>query len=207
MRAKMHFANRDDDDGDIVIAGSIAKRLQTREHLPRNHPSMRTATLIVGGVILSLAVIAGSVELEGRWSEDQYKRTGLHSYLYAIGTGLFFRLYMVSTSWDCEQSIYQNGDVFRIHGFKGPHSQVYAHTLTADNATVSLVDLGELGGTLRSTSFVRNDTLVTQLSDQETNEHTITSSRTRTEGSNLMVHELLHVPSGSAVKFYYYKLG
>ena len=65
---------------------------------------------------------------------------------------------------------------------EGPHSQVYAHTVTADNATVSLVDLGELGGTLRSTSFVRNDTLVTQLTDQETNEHTITSSRTRTEG-------------------------
>ena len=33
------------------------------------------------------------------------------------GTGLFFRLYMVSTGWNCEQSIYQNGNIFRIHGF------------------------------------------------------------------------------------------
>merc|ERR1712154_66530 len=105
------------------------------------------------------------------------------------------------TSWNCEQSIYQNGNIFRIHGFKGPHSQVYAHSLTADNATMSIVDLGDMGGMLHSTSYVEGDLLVTQLRDQETNNHTITSTRTRTEGSNLMVHELLDVASGSALSF------
>lgn len=163
----------------------------------------------IGVLLLPILLIAicGAVNLEGRWNEDQYKRDGLHSYLYAIGTGLFFRLYMVSTGWNCEQSIYQNGNIFRIHGFKGPHSQVYAHSLTADNATMNVVDLGDMGGMLHSTSYVEGDSLVTQLKDQETDNHTITSTRTRTEGSNLMVHELLDVASGSAVKFYYYKLG
>ena len=37
------------------------------------------------GVLLLLIAICGAVDLEGRWNEDQYKRTGLHSYLYAIG--------------------------------------------------------------------------------------------------------------------------
>ena len=117
----------------------------------------------------------------------------------------------------------------RLVSAEGPHSQVYAHSLTADNATMNVVDLGDMGGMLHSTSYVEGDSLVTQLKDQETDNHTITSTRTRTEGeagvtlrvlklhprnlfsfssgSNLMVHELLHVPSGSAVKFYYYKLG
>ena len=37
------------------------------------------------GILLLLIAICGAVDLEGRWNEDQYKRTGLHSYLYAIG--------------------------------------------------------------------------------------------------------------------------
>ena len=120
-------------------------------------------------------------------------------------------------------------DCTRLVFAEGPHSQVYAHSLTADNATMSIVDLGDMGGMLHSTSYVEGDSLVTLLNDQETNNHTITSTKTRTDGessgdcresssrilgtsllssgSNLMVHELLHVPSGSAVKFYYYKLG
>ena len=68
---------------------------------------------------------------------------------------------------------------------EGPHSQVYAHSLTADNATMSIVDLGDMGGMLHSTSFVEGDSLVTQLRDQETNNHTITSTRTRTEGESI----------------------
>ena len=67
---------------------------------------------------------------------------------------------------------------------EGPHSQVYAHSLTADNATMSIVDLGDMGGMLHSTSYVEGDSLVTQLRDQETNNHTITSTRTRTEGES-----------------------
>ena len=41
----------------------------------------------IGALLFSVFVIAicGAVDLEGRWNEDQYKRTGLHSYLYAIG--------------------------------------------------------------------------------------------------------------------------
>ena len=40
-----------------------------------------------GTLLFSVFLIAlcGAVDLEGRWNEDQYKRTGLHSYLYAIG--------------------------------------------------------------------------------------------------------------------------
>ena len=61
---------------------------------------------------------------------------------------------------------------------------MYAHSLTADNATMSLVDLGDMGGMLHSTSYVEGASLVTQLRDQETNNHTITSTRTRTEGES-----------------------
>ena len=37
------------------------------------------------GILLLLIAICGAVDHEGRWNEDQYKSTGLHSYLYAIG--------------------------------------------------------------------------------------------------------------------------
>ena len=47
---------------------------------------------------------------------------------------------------------------------------------------MNVVDLGDMGGMLHSTSYVEGDSLVTQLKDQETDNHTITSTRTRTEG-------------------------
>ena len=83
--------------------------------------------------------------------------------------------------------------VTQSHYFaEGPHSQVYAHSLTADNATMSLVDLGDMGGMLHSTSYVEGASLVTQLRDQETNNHTITSTRTRTEGESFIRCVKLH---------------
>ena len=69
---------------------------------------------------------------------------------------------------------------------------MYAHSLTADNATMSLVDLGDMGGMLHSTSYVEGASLVTQLRDQETNNHTITSTRTRTEGEYFIRCVKLH---------------
>ena len=48
----------------------------------------RPASPCIGGLLLLsvfLIALCGAVDLEGRWNEDQYKRTGLHSYLYAIG--------------------------------------------------------------------------------------------------------------------------
>ena len=47
----------------------------------------RPTTICIGTLLFSISLVAlcGAVNLEGRWNEDQYKRTGLHNYLYAIG--------------------------------------------------------------------------------------------------------------------------
>ena len=47
----------------------------------------RPTTICIGALLFSVLLVAlcGAVNLEGRWNEDQYKRTGLHNYLYAIG--------------------------------------------------------------------------------------------------------------------------
>ncbi len=60
---------------------------------------------------------------------------------------------------------------------------MYAHTVTADNATLAPVDLGNMGGMLQSWSLVDGESLVTNLFAGDASEEvTITSTRTRNNG-------------------------
>ncbi len=56
-------------------------------------------------------------DLQGRWRENQYRRTGLNDVLYQLGMPWWKRLYVTSTNWENEQTIVQRGNFFRIHGF------------------------------------------------------------------------------------------
>ena len=94
-RRKNAFCQPRLDNGDIADEASIAKSPLTRKH--RRSLSVSTSSnskmtvsrpsFCIGALLFSVFLIAicDAVDLEGRWNEDQYKRTGLHSYLYAIG--------------------------------------------------------------------------------------------------------------------------
>ena len=67
----------------------------------------------------------------------------------------------------------------------GPQASVYSYTLTADNSTVTSVDLGELGGgRLEAVSDFSEDgeTLRTECSDPQTGEVKVIMERTRRKG-------------------------
>ncbi|XP_059093719.1 uncharacterized protein LOC131888803 [Tigriopus californicus] len=119
------------------------------------------------------APIPNQVELQGRWKEDQYKRKHLSDFLYEVGLGWIKRLYVTSASWENEQTIFQNGQDFRINGFseleyecfmlarfirnrsgRGSKAEVYSYTLVADNSTMTEVNMGELGGPQKTYSYV-----------------------------------------------------
>ncbi|TRY63813.1 hypothetical protein TCAL_15229 [Tigriopus californicus] len=99
------------------------------------------------------APIPNQVELQGRWKEDQYKRKHLSDFLYEVGLGWIKRLYVTSASWENEQTIFQNGQDFRINGFRSK-AEVYSYTLVADNSTMTEVNMGELGGPQKTYSYV-----------------------------------------------------
>jgi hypothetical protein len=158
-------------------------------------------------LLVATSGVSRGLQLDGRWRENQYQRTGLNDFLYAVGTGFFRRLYETSTSWENEQSIYQKGNVYKVYGFKGPNKDVYHHMLTADNTTQGTVDLGSMGGMYNSRSEeVDDESLVTYLNDPETNETEVISTRTKKQDSRLMIHELFHVSSNASYKSYYYRM-
>jgi hypothetical protein len=57
----------------------------------RHHPTASLGNSLSTfwvGLFLVLVVASGvsrGLDLDARWSEDQYKRTGLNDYLYAVG--------------------------------------------------------------------------------------------------------------------------
>lgn len=151
------------------------------------------------------APIVDKVDLQGRWKEDQYKRQHLSDFLYEVGLGWIKRLYVTSASWENEQTIFQNGQDFRINGFKGPKAEVYSYTLVTDNSTMTEVDMGELGGPQKTYSYVEGASLVTNLYDKEDGTLKFISKRTRTPGSNVMLHSVQHVPSQVTLVSHYDK--
>ncbi len=59
--------------------------------------SQRTLWSTLFVVLLASTGVSRGLQLEGRWREDQYKRTGLYDYLYGVGKKIVASAYMYLT--------------------------------------------------------------------------------------------------------------
>ena len=71
----------------------------------------------------------------------------------------------------------------------GPKAEVYAYTVTADNTTISRINLGEKLGVLQGTSYIDPDeeSLVTNLGKKGSDDIEVVIKRKRNKGEILLV--------------------
>lgn len=146
--------------------------------------------------------------LPGKWKEDQYKRKNLNNYLYEMGLNWFKRVYVTSTNWENTQDIKlkDNGNVFDVHGTKGPYATKYNFVLYPDLRTVTDVDLGQLGGKTDATAEIKGNTMITYLRKKGKRNVFMTAKRTINPANpNEMIYETKHVKSGVALTSFMYR--
>jgi hypothetical protein len=154
-------------------------------------------------VVSVLVLTVNSLDLRGKWKEDQYKRQGLNDFLYEMGMNWFKRVYVTSASWENEQTIFQDGNNIRVNGIKGPNKEVFELHLVADNKTITQVDMGEIGGLRDATSEFTNNSLISYLKKPDEKIIDIIATRTIEPASpELMIYTLHHIPSGKSYVSY-----
>ena len=72
--------------------------------------------LLLSIVSILVLSVSCSLDLRGKWKEDQNQRQGLNDFLYEMGMSWFKRVYVTSASWENEQTIYQDGINIKVNG-------------------------------------------------------------------------------------------
>jgi hypothetical protein len=137
-----------------------------------------------------------SVDLRGRWLENDKLRVGLKEFLTVMGLPLNRRNIAINTDWQNKQTIYQTDRILKMVDYRGPLATQFITKFVADGSTETSSDLGELGGVRSMISEFKGNSLIAYL---KTSTGVVDISATRTvdpKNRNLMIFNLKHLHSG-----------
>jgi hypothetical protein len=146
--------------------------------------------------ISMLFIESQSVDLRGRWLENDKLRVGLNEFLTVMGVNLIRRNIAINTNWQNKQTIYQQDLILKTVESRGPLATKFRTRFVADNSTETSCDLGELGGVRTMISEFKGNSLIAYV---KTSSGIVDIVATRTidpKNRNQMVFAIKHLPSG-----------